>query len=293
MAVTVGLVGGGRRATEVHAPVLVESPDIDFVGVWTRRPASAEELAQTYGIRAFPKFKDLLASCEAVSFAIPPVAQTELGVEAAKVGKHVFLEVPIAWDIAGAEALVEAVVASKVISQVAFTWRYTETVRRFLTELAPHLQLTGARGRAIRPQRDPRKEAGRWREQRGLLLELGPHVTEFLDAALGEIVEVDAFSDQSGSVGLKLEHRLVGSSESFLNYSTAIEQDHVEFEFFGEEASTFVDLSRGADWTDYAKMFAEFAQAVNTREPHELDVRRGLHVQRVVEAADTALLQGN
>jgi predicted dehydrogenase len=37
-------------------------------------------------------------------------------------------------------------------------------------------------------------------------------------------------------------------------------------------------------------MFREFAHAVQTGEAPALDVYRGLHVQRVVEAADTDLL---
>jgi predicted dehydrogenase len=292
MAVAVGLVGAGRRAAEVHAPALAASPDVDFVGVWTRRAAAAEELANRYGVRPFAQFRDLLASCQATSFAVPPAAQSELGSVAARLGKSVLLEVPISWDVAGAEELAEAVIASHVVSQVAFTWRYTEPVRRFLQEQAPNMDTLGGRGQIVRARPDQRRETNPWRRERGLLFDLGPHVTEFLDAALGPIVDVDAFADPNGSVSLKMEHQVGRSSESTLAYSTAIDHDRAEFEFFGPEESTFVDCSAAEDGADYNTMFAEFAQAVRTGEPHQLDVRRGLHIQRVIEAADSALLLG-
>jgi predicted dehydrogenase len=293
MALRLGLVGAGRRAAEVHALAWAESPDVDFVGVWTRRAAAAEALGHRYAVRPFASFQDLLAGCDAVSFAVPPAVQSELASAAARLGKHVLLEVPIAWDIAGAEELTEAVAASHVISQVAFTWRYTQSVRSFLRVDVPRINPTGARGRVIQAEHDPREETGQWRHERGLLFERGPHVVEFLDAALGPIVEVDAFGDRSGSVDLRLEHSLGRSSESFLNASAAVDYDHVEFEFFTENGSTFVDCSASRALADYGTMFAEFANAVSTETQHELDVRRGLHVQRVIEAAETQLLRGS
>src|SRR5688572_24645166 len=98
MAVTVGLVGSGMRATTVHAPALAATPGIEFVGVWGRRPAAVEQLARQYDVLAFGHFLDLLDSCEALSFAVPPAVQSDLGSTAARARKHMLLEVPIAWD---------------------------------------------------------------------------------------------------------------------------------------------------------------------------------------------------
>lgn len=289
MAVAVGLVGAGRRATAVHAPALAATQDIDFVGVWARRPAAVEQLARQYEVRAFSQFRDLLASCEAVSFAVPPAVQSDLGSIAARVRKSVLLEVPIAWDTAGAEALAEAVVASHVVSQVAFTWRYTDQVRNFLQEQASRPSPQGAKGRAVRAQPP---QASAWRQERGVLFDLGPHVADFLDAALGEIVDVDARPDENSSVRLGLEHRLNGSSETSLSTSTTSERDHVEFELVGPNGSRVVDVSDAVRTDAFMTMFSDFANAVQTGQSPALDVNRGLHVQRVVEAADTELLMG-
>jgi predicted dehydrogenase len=39
-------------------------------------------------------------------------------------------------------------------------------------------------------------------------------------------------------------------------------------------------------------MVEEFADAVEHRRPHPLDVRHGLHLQRLLDAAETDLLAG-
>ncbi|MCW2805707.1 MAG: putative oxidoreductase protein [Propionibacteriaceae bacterium] len=274
----------------MHAPALAASPDIDFVGVWTRRPAAAKELAERYGVRAFAEFSDLLASTSAVSFAVPPAVQSELGTVAAKVGKSVLLEVPIGWDLAGAEELAEAVVAAGVISQVALTWRYIDPVRKFLA--TQETRPVRANGRVVRARPAPPQQISLWRRARGLLFDVGPHVTDFLDAALGPIVDVDAAAEGDDAVRLTLEHRLVGSSESSLSESTSIDYHIAEFKFTGSTGSTVVDCSAAEITADYATMFAEFARAVATKKAHELDVNHGLHIQRVIEAADSAVLLG-
>jgi predicted dehydrogenase len=238
---------------------------------------------------AFGRFLELLDSCEAVSFAVPPAVQSDLGSIAARARKHVLLEVPIAWDTAGAEDLAAAVTASRVISQVGFTWRYTESVRRFLPEVESHPPPRGTRGRATRAVRP---QASRWRDERRVLFDHGPHVADLLDAALGEIVDVQARHGENNSVRLRFEHRLGGESETLLGTSTAIERDRAEFEFEFEttDRTLVVDLSDAVGTADYTSMFSEFAEAIQTGRVPTLDVNRGLHVQRVVDAADTELL---
>jgi predicted dehydrogenase len=197
------------------------------------------------------------------------------------------LEVPIAWDTAGAEDLAATVAASRVISQVGFTWRYTEPVRRFLREVESRPSSRKARGRVLRAVRP--QDSG-WRAERGVLFDLGPHVADFLDAALGEIVDVDARHGEDSSVRLRFEHRLSGESEILLGTSAAIERDQAEFELEGPDGTRAVDLFDAVGTADYTGLFSEFADAIQTGRMPTLDVSRGLHVQRVVEAADTKLL---
>lgn len=116
MSVTIGLVGAGRRTAQVHAPTLTGTAGIGFASVWSRFPLPVREVAKRYGVSSFDRFSELLDRHDAVAFAVPPPVQAELAADAARRGKAVFLERPLAGDIAGAEQLAAAVQAHHVIS---------------------------------------------------------------------------------------------------------------------------------------------------------------------------------
>jgi predicted dehydrogenase len=48
----IGLVGAGPWARLFTGPMLADSPDAEFVGVWARRPEAAAEVATAHGDRA-------------------------------------------------------------------------------------------------------------------------------------------------------------------------------------------------------------------------------------------------
>ena len=86
MTVRIGLVGAGRRATEVHAPALASCPDVEFAGIWARSAAPTAALADKFGVPAYRRFDDLLEQCDGIAFAVPPAAQAELASLAAMSG---------------------------------------------------------------------------------------------------------------------------------------------------------------------------------------------------------------
>lgn len=64
-------------------------------GVGPRREA-AEHLAQRYGAATAATFDDLLERCDAVAFSVPPDVQATLAPLAARAGRHMLLEKPLA-----------------------------------------------------------------------------------------------------------------------------------------------------------------------------------------------------
>src|SRR4051812_37315825 len=98
----------------VHAPILTNSPETELVGVWARRPDAARELAQKHDSQAHDDYQSLLDACDAVAFCVPPNVQADMAVEAAKAGKTLLLEKPIALDLRAAEHLVDAIDAAGV-----------------------------------------------------------------------------------------------------------------------------------------------------------------------------------
>jgi predicted dehydrogenase len=286
--ISVGLVGAGPWARLVHAPMLASGPETRLAGVWARREEAAQELAQRHGATAFAHIDDLLDASEAVAFSVPPAVQAELGVEAASRGKAVLLEKPIAADLDGARRLADAVGEAGVASQVVLTWRYSAAVRSFLHDAAA-LRPFGGRGSFVSGALLGGMFATPWRLERGALLDLGPHVVDLLDAALGPVADVRAHGTALGWIGLLLDHDGGAVSEASLCATARVEPHVAGVEVVGEQGRAAVDCASAVGPDAFATLRREFADAVTTGRPHALDVWRGLHLQRIIAAAEAQL----
>jgi predicted dehydrogenase len=291
MAVAIGLVGAGRRATEVHAPSLAACPDVAFAGVWARSSEGASDLAGRYGVTVFHRYEELLDHCDAVAFAVPPAVQPDLATAAVHRAKAVLLENPIAGDLAGAEQLAAAVSLSGVVSQLALTWRYAPAVRQFLTTAVPRTRAMGGSGRVVSGAASGGSSVSAWRRERGVLLDQGPNLVDLLDAALGRVVGVRAHGDPLGWIGLLLEHEGGRFSEASLSAAVPVEPERAEVEIFGSGGAAEIDCAAVVGPDTFETMFREFADAVAHGMPHKLDVHRGLRLQQVIDAAETDLIR--
>lgn len=285
--VRVGLVGAGPWAGMVHAPMLAAGPHTELVGVWARRPEAAAALAAAHGTRAFDTPAALYDACDAVAFCVPPDVQSTMALDAARAGKALLLEKPIALDLASAERLADAVREAGVPSLVLFTARYAAPVRTFLAEVAGR-EIVGGRAHFLSGAFLGGPFATPWRLEHGPLLDLGPHVLDLLDAAVGRVVRVRAHGDASRWVGLLIDHESGAVSEvSLTGWSGATPSSGIELHTaHGVHA---LDLTAGLSAEVFATVAAELAHTVRTGDPHALDVHRGLHVHRLIDQALTDL----
>src|SRR5581483_3655738 len=127
-----GLVGTGYWARITHAPALASTEGIEFAAVWGRNPAAATELAAGFQAKPYQDLAAFLAEVDGVAFAVPPDVQAPIAVRAARAGKHLLLEKPIALVDAEADGLVSAVEQAGVASVVFFTHRFRADVRAWL-----------------------------------------------------------------------------------------------------------------------------------------------------------------
>src|SRR5256884_6037552 len=172
-----GLVGTGYWARIAHAPALASTEGIELAGVWGRDRRAAFALAAEHGAAAFGEIEAMLAAVDGVAFAVPPAVQAPIATAAARAGKHLMLEKPIAIADAEADQLVAAVDEGQVASVVFFTLRVRDEMRAWLADvsarggwaggLAPWF---GASVLETRPFNTP------WRRGKGALWDLGPHV---------------------------------------------------------------------------------------------------------------------
>ena len=290
-----GLVGAGPWAHMFTGPMLAASEDVDFVGIWSRRPEPAAELAQHHEVRAFTDLDELFAACDAVTFSVPPSVQATLGTQAATAGLAVLLDKPVGSTLAEAEALAAAIDEAGVISQVIFTNRYFDSTREFMSQ-ARAFDSYGGRAAFFGDGCVPGTYfATPWRIAEGGLLDLGPHVLDSLDAALGTIVSIKATGDSQRLVLLECEHDNGRISQAALSATTQqagglIVEVHGLAGKLSLDVSAFsADKSAAEFATAQRTILSEFAAAVRTGVSHELDVHRGVHLQRLIDDASRQL----
>ncbi|MCU7730797.1 Gfo/Idh/MocA family oxidoreductase [Actinoplanes sp. KI2] len=293
MTITVGLAGAGRRAARVHAPALATAPDIEFAGIWALGPGRVRALADRHGVQAFWEFGDLLENCDAVAFAVPPAAQPDLAATAVERGRSVLLERPIAGDLAGAEELAKTVREKNVVSQIGLAWRYAAQVRDFLRTDVERVRPVSGRGRVLSDDHLDDDLAATWRIERGVLHDHGVDLLDLLGATLGPITGVRAHGDPHGWIGLLLDHLGGHHSEASMSATVPRGVSRAEVEICGPGGAATLDCVGVVGPPAYRTMYAEFADAVERQVTPALDVEHGLHLQRVIEAADTDIVVGS
>ncbi|MFI6495340.1 Gfo/Idh/MocA family protein [Streptomyces sp. NPDC050564] len=282
--VRVGLVGAGPWARAVHARVLAAGPETLLTSVWARRPEAARETAAPYGAGVAETFEELLDGCEAVAFAVPPAVQAELAAHAAKAGKALLLEKPIALDLLSAQRLVDAIDSAGVVSQLVLTNRYHPATRQFL-KTAQGVDAVGARSCCLSGAFLGGDFASPWRLEHGALLDLGPHILDLLDAALGPIVRVRGAGDVRRWIELTCEHESGAVSQASLSGSVELERGITRVELFGPHPELVFDSAALDHEESWPVLRREFATGVRTGRSGALDARRGLHLQTLMAGA--------
>lgn len=106
-----GLIGTGLWG-ETHARTYAESALADLKAVCDLRADRAKEIAEKYGAEdCYTDYKELLArdDISAISIATPDFAHTEIAVAAAKAGKNILIEKPLATSVEDCEKILETV----------------------------------------------------------------------------------------------------------------------------------------------------------------------------------------
>lgn len=284
----IGLVGAGPWAWRVHAPALTQHPWFRFRGVWTRRREAAEELCTEFGGTPYGSLDELVEDTDVVAFAVPPAVQAELAPGVAAAGRHLVLEKPLAADLAGARTVADAVAAAGVRSATVLVLRFDDAVLAWLDALGPGpagADTVGiARWLSGSLLGGPYHRSA-WRAEHGALLDIGPHVIDLLDVALGPVTGVDhAERAEPDLWRIGLAH--AGGARSSLTLSLRLPVDPTEMEFgvFGPTGRHV--LARRADTasTCYTRLLDELAFAIELGRPGlPVDAARALRLQEIVD----------
>jgi predicted dehydrogenase len=282
----VGLVGAGPWARRVHAPAVARHPEFELTGVWTRRPAAAAEIAGANGAIAFDDFESLVGAVDVVAFAVPPTVQTELAIEAAETGRHLILEKPIAASLDEARRLADAVCAAGVASLVVLTFRFAAETNEWLANVAAGAPWSAGTARWLSGALLGGEYAGSsWRRQDGAILDIGPHIFDLLDAALGPIVEVSAARYTEPDLWQVIStHGGGATSTATLSMRLPIDPSVLEFDVYGGAGRVVLTSRRTPAEQCFAELLDELAAMIRAGvTTHACDVHRGLHLQWVID----------
>lgn len=292
-SVKVGLVGGGPWARDVHGPGLAAHPGVDFVGVWTRRPSAAAELARAHGVTPFDEVASLVEAVDAVAFAVPPDIQADLALDAARAGRHLILDKPIAASVDSAERLVAAVEEAGLATIVVLTLRFAPETRAWLSDAVATGRWSGGTVRWLSGGLlgGPYSNSP-WRHASGSITDVGPHSIDLLDAALGRVTRVVAatYTDPD-TWQVLLEHDGGAVSTMSLSAKLPIDPSIIEIDVYGEHGRSPLIPRQTTAGDSYATMLDEFCAMVRSgTTTHACDVHRGLHLQHIIDQAHTLAL---
>ncbi len=129
MKIRYGVIGCGA-IHGVHCESIRGVAGAELVGVFDVLPDRSQKTAEKFGITSFETLEALFEAVDAVTVCVPSGLHAELGVAAAKAGKHVLVEKPIDVTVEAATRLIEACESAGVKLGTISQHRFSAAIRR-------------------------------------------------------------------------------------------------------------------------------------------------------------------
>jgi predicted dehydrogenase len=289
-----GLFGTGPWAHQAHAPGLAAHDDVEFVGVWGRNEAKAAELAGRYGAKAYPDPDALIDDVDAVAVALPPAVQAPIALRAARAGKHLLLDKPVAFEPAVADEIAAAVAERNLASVVFFTRRFLPGLQQFLAQTARTGGWVEARVDHVGTIYDEGNPFGasQWRRDSGGLWDVGPHAVVLVLPVMGPVTEVTAVVGAHDMSHVLLKHAAGGISTLTLSVDVPPAAAREEVVFAGEAGVITLPPQPWEPVEAFGYAVDDLLVAVAGARQPDLDVRLGARVTAILAAAAESATTG-
>lgn len=207
----IGIVGVGfMGSTHAASWAKTDAEIAGFVGI---SPAEAAGLAQQYHAKVFPDLDALLQEVDAVDICTPTPLHHPMVLQAARAGRHVICEKPLARTVEQAQEMIAACRSAGVHLLVAHVVRYFSQYA-----LAHQAVAEGQIGRPgiLRLSRcgsRPQKTAGNWfldeAQSGGVLMDMLVHDYDFARWVAGEVESVFAKKVTTGHPDAPIDYGMV------------------------------------------------------------------------------------
>lgn len=195
------VIGCGRIAPK-HAESIVALPEAELVAVCDIIPEKAQAFADKYGAKPYTSYEEMLAKedIDVVTIATSSDLHAPIGIAAAKSGKHVMVEKPMAMTLKSADELIQTCKDNGVKLEVIHQNRFNKSVKHMRKALEEGRFGKLTHGQAtVRWNRDDNYYAqASWRgtklQDGGVLMNQSIHNIDLLQWTFGPVESVFGYT---------------------------------------------------------------------------------------------------
>lgn len=318
--VRVACIGMGWWS-DVLADAIQRSGKLEIVSCYTRTDEKRTDFAKKYNCKAVTSFEEILAdpSVEGLINTTPNNVHLETCVAAAKAGKHVFVDKPIANTLADGRAIVRACQERDIVLTVGYQRRRENQFRWIRKRIEEgHFGTLSQAEANIARHRMGRFDLTSWRHQAsempgGVMLQIGLHYVDVLEYLIGPVKAVNgkiqhlAMEGENPDVAsLQMEHENGVLSNLLACYCASDEL--YTFNVYGTDATAYYNLQEGLRYlprgqtkleliqckkTDtILEELEEFADSVRGTQKPEMDGEKSLSSLAVIRAGIKSATEG-
>ncbi len=258
----VGIVGAGTIGA-VHAEVLDELEEAKLVAVTSAGETTGRKLAQRHGANWHAQLEELLLrpDVDVVMICTPSGLHPDQTVAAARAGKHVITEKPMAITLEGADRMIRACQEAGVTLSVIFQYRFNRDAVRLKRAVEARLFGRPVLGNAFVHWHRTQEyyEKGHWRgtwalDGGGALMNQSIHAVDLLQWMLGPVESVCGYAE---TLSHKMETedtataalRFAGGALGTIQGTTSAHKDlPIRVEIKGTEGSATLEGARLTVW---------------------------------------------
>lgn len=193
------IVGIGNIAP-IHATAIQATPYAQLVAICTRDETRGRAFVEKFGGTYSADYRDLLARADvdAIVICTPHDLHAPMTLAAARAGKHILVEKPMARNVAECDAMIDAAERAGVTLGVVFQMRFDPLVRQLQSLIAHRLgRLIWVGTTALWYRTDEYYRSGAWRGTReheggGVLINQAIHMIDLMVYLTGMPTRVTA-----------------------------------------------------------------------------------------------------
>ncbi|MEI4768655.1 Gfo/Idh/MocA family oxidoreductase [Psychrobacillus sp. FJAT-51614] len=258
-----GVVGSGS-ITETHIKSIQKVPNAEVIAIFSRNKETSEKWGKQYNIQVYSDYEEFLGNdkMDIVTILTPSGTHADLGILAAKKGKHVIVEKPIDTSLNKTNELIHVCREANVTLSCIFQHRFDDGIVdiKNAMDLGKFGQLNFGAARTTWYRSQEYYDSGAWRgtwelDGGGALMNQSIHYIDLLLYLMGPVEEVHAYCAtraherievediavaslkfKSGALGL-----IEGNTAAYPGYSATLD-------IFGNDGSVIIENDEVKEW---------------------------------------------